>query len=146
VCLCVQVDGVKNPLVQSICFEDMPLHKAAFASGGSQVHLLASLLTISVYFVHLFCHHYPPAAIISVTPISTIMPIRTIQHHLFDKNIHHPSGSLTSCHSAPALGHACHLSLNLLSSAVGDPTLSPNLSSPPAPRRPPPHPPGKRKK
>eukprot|EP00884_Botryococcus_braunii_P017829 jgi/Botrbrau1/472/Bobra.110_2s0110.1 len=32
-----RVDGVKNPLVQSICFEDMPLHKAAFASGGTQV-------------------------------------------------------------------------------------------------------------
>jgi len=32
-----QVDGVRNPKVQSIFFEDMPIHQAAFASGGSHV-------------------------------------------------------------------------------------------------------------
>ena len=33
----VQVDGVKNAKVQSIYLEDLPIHKAAFANGGSQV-------------------------------------------------------------------------------------------------------------
>ena len=30
------VDGVRNPKVQSVFLEDMPLHKAAFAGGGTQ--------------------------------------------------------------------------------------------------------------
>ena len=32
-----QVDGVRNPKVQSIFLDDMPIHQAAFASGGSHV-------------------------------------------------------------------------------------------------------------
>jgi len=36
-----QVDGVRNPKVQSIFFEDMPIHQAAFASGGSHVRARA---------------------------------------------------------------------------------------------------------
>ena len=32
-----QVDGVKNPKVQSVFFDDMPVHRAAFADGGAQV-------------------------------------------------------------------------------------------------------------
>ncbi len=34
-----QVDGVRNPKVQSIFLDDMPIHQAAFASGGSHVRL-----------------------------------------------------------------------------------------------------------
>ena len=37
VCIQTQVDGVRNPKVQSIFFEDMPIHRAAFANGGRQV-------------------------------------------------------------------------------------------------------------
>ncbi len=32
-----QVDGVNNPKVQSVFFDDMPVHRAAFADGGAQV-------------------------------------------------------------------------------------------------------------
>ncbi|KAK9786493.1 hypothetical protein WJX73_003878 [Symbiochloris irregularis] len=32
-----QVDGVRNDKIQSIYLEDLPIHKAAFARGGSQV-------------------------------------------------------------------------------------------------------------
>jgi hypothetical protein len=35
--LCVQIDGVRNPKMQSVFLDDMPIHRAAFASGGSQV-------------------------------------------------------------------------------------------------------------
>ena len=35
----MQVDGMKNARVQSIFLEDLPIHKAAFANGGSQVAL-----------------------------------------------------------------------------------------------------------
>lgn len=34
-----QVDGIKNPKVQSVFFEDMPVHRASFANGGAQVLL-----------------------------------------------------------------------------------------------------------
>lgn len=33
----LQIDGVKNPKVQTVFLEDLPIHKAAFAMGGSQV-------------------------------------------------------------------------------------------------------------
>ncbi len=33
----MQVDGVKNPKVQSVFFDDMPVHRAAFANDGAQV-------------------------------------------------------------------------------------------------------------
>ena len=35
----VQVDGVKNPKVQSVYFQDMPVYHAAFCCGGNKVHL-----------------------------------------------------------------------------------------------------------
>jgi hypothetical protein len=35
--LCVQIDGVRNTKMQSVFLDDMPIHRAAFASGGSQV-------------------------------------------------------------------------------------------------------------
>ena len=38
-CCCMQADGIENPKVQSVYFPDLPLHKAAFANDGSQVHL-----------------------------------------------------------------------------------------------------------
>ena len=37
VMLYLQVDGVKNAKLQSVFLEDLPIHKAAFANGGSQV-------------------------------------------------------------------------------------------------------------
>lgn len=50
----VQVDGVRNPKIQSIFFDDMPIHKAAFAVGGSHVRSrcwhLGHVLTICVIF------------------------------------------------------------------------------------------------
>ena len=33
----MQVDGVRNPKVQSVFFEDMPVHRASFANDGAQV-------------------------------------------------------------------------------------------------------------
>ena len=33
----MQIDGVRNPKMQSVFLDDMPIHRAAFASGGSQV-------------------------------------------------------------------------------------------------------------
>jgi U3 small nucleolar RNA-associated protein 18 len=33
----VQVDGLRNPLVQSLFLQDCPIHTAAFAAGGSKV-------------------------------------------------------------------------------------------------------------
>ena len=38
-----QVDGVKNPKVQSVFFDDMPVHHAAFADGGAQVGFCSAL-------------------------------------------------------------------------------------------------------
>jgi len=38
-----QVDGVKNPKVQSVFFDDMPVHRAAFADGGAQVGFRGAL-------------------------------------------------------------------------------------------------------
>lgn len=35
----VQVDGLRNPHVQTVFLEDMPIHSAAFASGGAQVRV-----------------------------------------------------------------------------------------------------------
>ena len=40
-----QVDGVKNPKVQSVFFDDMPVHRAAFADGGAQVGFCCALRT-----------------------------------------------------------------------------------------------------
>jgi hypothetical protein len=34
---CMQIDGVKNPKVQSVFFHDMPIYKAAFCCGGDRV-------------------------------------------------------------------------------------------------------------
>lgn len=36
-CCVVQVDGLRNPLVQSLYLEDCPIHTAAFAAGGNWV-------------------------------------------------------------------------------------------------------------
>ena len=47
----LQVDGVKNPKVQSVYLADMPVHKAAFADNGTKVGTTAtSLLNASLLF------------------------------------------------------------------------------------------------
>lgn len=38
------VDGVSNPKVQSVYLADMPVHKAAFAGGGTQARAAVFLL------------------------------------------------------------------------------------------------------
>ena len=52
--VCLQVDGIENPKVQSVYFPDTPLHKAAFANDGAQVSL-PPLLYLPVYLVWAHC-------------------------------------------------------------------------------------------
>lgn len=51
-----QVDGVRNPKVQSIFLDDMPIHQAAFASGGSHVRLARYFTTALPIMLWLALH------------------------------------------------------------------------------------------
>ena len=42
------MDGIRNPKLQSVFFEDMPVHRASFANGGAQVLLAPQFQPLSL--------------------------------------------------------------------------------------------------